>query len=881
MDLVRILLARCKALFRRRKLDADLDDELHAHIELAIREHMQRGLPHAAAKQEALRAFGGVTQTRETYRVQRGVPFLESLMQDIRFALRQVRQSPSFAVTTTLILTLGIGINSAIFSVVHHVLLESLPFPESNRLYAIWARSDTQGQARIFASGPDFLDYHDQSKSFAQMAEMVPYFTESWTGNGEPKLLECTAVSDDFFRMLGIRPFMGRFYTAGEYAVLANPSILISYRFWKSQLGGDPNVIGRTLTIGGEQSVIIGVAPPLPDLFPRTDLWLTLTTHPSWPFMKWRSNKFLTVMGRLKPGVAPSGVGAELTAVLRRAPGEPPDVRVDLIPLKDDLVGSVRMQLRLVLLAVALVLIVACLNIAALLSVRSARRSVEMALRLSLGAGLGRLRQQLFVEGAVLTALACIPGVAVAWLALRLLPQLTALHIPRLDDVHLSVPALLATGAVAAATTLFFGWAPSLSFSSLSLASCFRGGRTGISQSHRRSFSGLVVAEIACSLVLSVCAGLLLHSYWRLAHVDPGFQPDHMLTTYLRTNYYSAAGQPFWANLLQGIETIPGVRAAALGDCTPGKGAAPSTLIFDDRPNDPTHPAPAKGCWISSDFFRVSGTSLLQGRLFNAGDNMSSPAVVLISEQAARAYWPGENPIGRLIGVNYTGPGRVGSSTPRMRRVVGIVQGMKLNGMESPTDPAVYMPYLQDETYHDMATMSLFVRSVGDPLALDGAIRARIHAARAEQPVDAINSMDDELAQSMAPRRYSLSLLTAFTALTLLLCAVGVYSIVSYATLQRTREFGIRIAVGATRGDVIALVFRHGLALACAGCALGMCAALLVTRILTRLLFEVSPFDTASFVISALLLGFVAITACVFPALRAARLDLTRALRTE
>ena len=283
----------------------------------------------------------------------------------------------------------------------------------------MWARSDAQGSTRIAASGPDFLDYQDQNKSFSHIAEILPYFTFTWTGEGEPKLVMCSAVSEGFFSMLGIRPFMGRFYDAREYTYLGNDTILVSYRFWKKQLGSDPHVIGRVVHFEGVPETIVGVVPPMPDLFPDTDVWPKLTSRPSWDYMKWRGNKFLTVIGRLKPGVTTATAQAELTGILRRAPGEPPDVRVQLTPLKDDLVGSVRTQLQMILLSVALVLLVACTNIAALLLARAARRSGEMTLRLSLGAGHIRLRQQLVVEGFMLTLLACSPGVLLAWFALH------------------------------------------------------------------------------------------------------------------------------------------------------------------------------------------------------------------------------------------------------------------------------------------------------------------------------------------------------------------------------------------------------------------------------------------------------------------------------
>src|SRR5882757_264052 len=535
-----------RRLFSRHRHYDDLAVSIQEHLDERTEELIDDGMTRGEAAQNARREFGNVTLITERSREAWQWPALESIWADVKFALRQLRNSPGFTLSATLILTLGIGINTAVFSIVHHILLEPLPFSESHQLYAVWARSDAHGSARIAASGPDFLDYQEQSRSFSSAAEVLPHFSETWTGDGEPRLLYCTGISESFFAMLGIRPYMGRLYTAHDYDHLGSDTTLISYRFWKTKLGSDPHVLGRVIHIGGGAQTIVGVTPPiLSDLFPETDVWAEVTTHPSWPFMKWRSNKFLNVIGRLKPGITPAMAQGELTGILRRAVGEPSDVQVQLTPLKDDLVGPVRTPLRMIMVSVALVLFVACLNIAVLLLARSARRSGEMALRLTLGAERKRLLQQLTVEGFVLAAVACAPGVLLAWFALHLLPSLPGLKLPRLDGIRLNETALLVTGTIAAITTLFFGWVPSWMFSSLDLTSFLRSGRTGTGKSHQRAFSGLVVAELACAMVLSVCAGLLLHSYWRISHVDLGFEPDHMLTTYLRTNYYGPEGRSF------------------------------------------------------------------------------------------------------------------------------------------------------------------------------------------------------------------------------------------------------------------------------------------------------------------------------------------------
>jgi predicted permease len=440
---------------------------------------------------------------------------LVGVIDDIRFGLRMLAKKPGFAVLAILTLGIGIGASAVMLSVMQDVLIRPLPYAHSKRLYAIWASSDSIGQNRIAASGPDFVDYLEQNRSFAHIAEYLPRFTFTWTGDGEPRLVNCTAASEDFFTTLGIRPYLGRLYEPQEYTYLENDTLIVSYRFWKNQLGGDPHVIGRVVHFEGVNQTIVGVLPPMSDLFPDTDVWPKLTIRPSWPYMQWRGNKFLRVVGEVKLGVTPAMAEEELTTILRRAPEEPRDVRVHLVPLKEDFVGNVRLPLYATLAAAALILMVACINVAALLLARAVKRQSEMALRLSLGAGLSRIAQQLITEGMLLSAAGCAVGLLLAWSVLRLLARIPDLSVPRIDGVHLNGPALLATIAIASAMTLLFGWIPSASFSRLNLSSALR--PRGMEISGRRGFSlaFLVITEIACSVVLTVSVGLLVHSFWR------------------------------------------------------------------------------------------------------------------------------------------------------------------------------------------------------------------------------------------------------------------------------------------------------------------------------------------------------------------------------
>ena len=875
--------------------EAEIVEELSQHLEERFERALSEGASEEEAKQLALEELvqpDSISAQLQRVRMPLRRPSLTvgakktrrrfaGFLDDVRFGLRMLRKQPGFAVIAILTLGIGIGASTAMLSLVQDVLLRPLPYAHSDRLYAIWASSESTGQTKVAASGPDFVDYLEQNRSFAHIAEYIGLFTFTWTGDGEPKLVNCTAPSEQFFTMLGIRPYLGRLYEPREYTYLENDTLIVSYRFWKNQLGGDPDVIGRVIHFEGVAETIVGVLPPMPDLFPNTDVWAKLTVRPSWPYMQWRGNKFLRVVGELKPGVTPSMAEGDLTAILRRVPEEPRDVQVHLIPLKDDLVGNVRMPLYATLGAAALTLMVACINVAALLLARMVKREGEIAVRLSLGAGLPRIGQQLITESMLLSAIGCALGLLIACGVLRLLVRIPNLPLPRMESVHLNGPALLATIVIASAITVLFGWISSVGFSRLNLFSALR--PQGIQITGRRglSLALLVTGEIACSVVLTVSVCLLVHSFWRVIHVEPGFQPQSLLRVYLRTNYYSEKGRAFWKGVLTETASLPGVQHVALSDWRPGRDAATSTFVFEDRPNDPTHLPSGEGSWVSDDFFRTVGTPLIAGRFFTEHDDDKAPPVVVINDEAARQFWPGQNPIGKRIGVNYTGPGRRSEAAPRLREIVGVVGNIRHDSLDAPPAPAVYLPYLQDETNHDMATMSLFLRADGNVMALADSVRDRIHVVEPNQPVQNIQSVADMVSQSVATRRYTLVLVGAFAVVGLLLAAVGVYGVVSYATSQRAREFGIRIALGATRGRVVSHVLRSSAVLTAFGSLVGILGSLLLTHSLASLLFEVSPLDLLSFSAGVTLLVLVSIGASLLPAWRAARVDPIIAMQSE
>lgn len=807
---------------------------------------------------------------------------IESLLADLRFAWRGMRRSPGFFSVAVLTLALGIGFNAAIFSVFVHVLLAPLRFPDPGNLYMVTSHAPSLGDARRLASGPDFRDFRDGGTTLSGVAAAIGYFTEPWTGDGTPRVVQCTGPTQQFFRVMGIRPLLGRLYTAQEYSVLDTPSVLISEKFWKGQLGGDPHVIGRRITIGGSAQTIVGVIPTLPDLYPDTDLWLTTTTEPAWPFMNWRANKFLEVVARLKPGVSRSVAEEQLTTILRRGEGEPKDVQVQLTPLKDFIVGPVTKQLSIILAAVALVLLVTCMNTAALLLSRAVKRTPEMAIRMGLGATRGRIRRQLLAEGLLLSAMGGVLGLSLASLSLGLVQRIPGLALPRLEGLHLNAAAISVSIALVALTSVLFAMLPASLLSRLDLTSGLRGGRTETGKAQRRPFAALIVAEIACAVVLTVCAGLLVRSFVRVQEVDLGFQPAKVLTAYLRTPYFGPEGHTFWSRVLSGVASLPGARAAAASDCMPGAAANRAALRFDDRPNDMAHAPSGEGCWISADYFRTLGASLLRGRYFSQHDDENAPPVVIINAEAARRFYPGQDPIGKHITVDYLALGSRNNRPPPPREIVGVVGNVRQRALDMPTEPAIYMPYTQDDTNHVLASMNLFVRSAGgDPGLLSNSVRGEIQALYPNQPVEEITVMRDVVAHTIARRTYNVGLMSAFAGLALLLCALGIYGVVSWVTQQRTREIGIRMALGASRRDVLVTVLRQGTSLIGAGVALGIGLSLPATHALAQLLFETTPLDPAIFLAAALLLGATGVLACLLPGIRAAQLDPREALNTE
>jgi putative ABC transport system permease protein len=875
------LIARVVGVFRSRHIETDLREEVQSHIDMRTELLIARGASPHAARLEALQHFGNRTLVQEEARRQEVLPRLESVVQDLQYGARLLRRSPSFTAAALLTLGLGIGLNTAMFSVFHHTLLAPLQLTDPDRLYLVSSRAVSLGDARRASSGPDFRDYRAQNTVFTGVAAAIPRFTEVWTGDGEPRVVMCASPTEQFFAVLGIRPALGRLFLPNEFHDLHNETLIISWKFWKNQLGGDPHVIGRVLHIEDVPSVIVGVLPPMTDVYSDVDVWLKLTTEPAWPFMDWRANKFLDVIGRLRPGVSPQVAEQQLTTILRRAVGEPVDVRVQLTPLREFVVGPVSRQLAIMMGAVSVVLLVTLLNTAALLLARSVKRAPELAVRLGLGASRARIQRQLLVEGLLLSAIGGAFGVALAFVAVGFVRRMPGIAIPRIDGLHVDGAAITITVAVVVLTSVVFALLPGALLRP-DLATAFRGSRTETGRA-QRPFAALVVAEMACAVVLAICAGLLVRSSLRLNAVNTGYQPERVVSAYLRTNYDSSDGYSFWQSVLDAGATVPGATSSAISDCVPSSRANAATILFADRANVRGQEPSTEACWISPDYFRTLGASLVRGRYFSDHDVLESPPVAIINAEAARRLFPGEDPIGKRVGVNYLALGsRMRDSVQRWREIVGVVSNFRQRAVDLPAGPGVYLPYTQDETYHVLNSMHLYVRSANaDPSALGRGIRTKVQAMYPNQPVEDIRVMRQVIAMSMARRTYAVTLMAGFAGLALLLCGLGIYGVVSYAMQQRTREFGIRMALGAQRRNVVGQVLQQGGTLIGAGVVVGVVVAFPATRAVAQLLFETAVADPLVYFAAVAVLGVTGMAACLLPAIRASRLDPRAALNEE
>ena len=833
---------------------------------------------------------------------------MTTLWQDVRYGARVLLSKPGFTLIAMLALALGIGANSAIFSVVNTVLLRPLPFDKPEQLMFVNLTNPEKGISSFGVSLPDFREWRDRNQVFEHIAAMnIQDFNLSAgpSGDTEPERISGATVSADFFSVLRLNPAEGRVFSAEEEQFGNHRVVVLSHAVWQQRFGGRHDLIGQPITLNGETFTVIGIMPPgfqFPDSSlgaPATGLWTPLAVDPSSEYNT-RGNYWLSVMARLKPGVSEAQAGSNMTSVMEQLQREVPDLAgmgVRIVSLRQATVGSVETALWILLAAVGFVLLIACANVANLLLARATARQKEIAVRTALGASRGRIVRQLLTESMMLGLSGGALGILLALWSVDLLARLSSDNLPRAGEIKIDIAVVAFTLAVSLLTSLIFGLAPALHASRVDLnESLSEGGRGSSAGGGRRLRGALVAAEIALSLVLLIGAGLMINSFLRLQNVNPGFKADHVLTmqmTLPQARYPDARSDltsGFFQQLIERVRTLPGVESAAVTSSLPlVAGGWGKMFTREDRP------APAsmeevplvQYRQMSSDYFNTLKVPLMKGRFFSDEDNNSKVPVAILNETAADRFFEGEDPIGKVIKLGppeeMIPPGIVppGFRFPRFT-IVGVVADVKHYGLDQGVRPEVYTPHAILTKWQDSArTMFLAMRTTGDPMTLVGAVRSQVLAIDKDQPISQVASMESLLSTSLAQPRFSMLLLGIFAGVALVLAAVGVYGVMSYSVTQRTREIGIRIALGARSEDVFKIVVREGMTVALIGIVIGLAGALAVTRVMATLLFGVTATDPLTFAAVSVLLTGVALGACFVPARRAAKVDPMVALRYE
>jgi predicted permease len=878
--------------------ETEIVEELSQHLEEEYERVLSRGGSEAEAHQKALDQLNTPDLLRREFKsVERplskqpvtsgahgGVNLFADLLQDTRYALRMLAKNPAFTSIAIVVLALGIGANSAIFSVVDAVLLRPLPFKHPEQLVMIWENAAHLGFPRNTPSPANFIDWQKEAQSFTGMAATVER-SFNLTGVGEPERLAGRRVSANLFDLLGVPALLGRTFVADDDKP-GSHVVLLSYPLWQRRFGSDPAVIGRALTLNGESYTVIGVMPPLVQLpgyaNQHDQLWVPIA-FPAEEAAQ-RGNHFLEVIARMKPGLTVKQAQAEMETIAARLATQYPDYNMRIgavvVPLHEQVVGDIKPALLVLLGAVAFVLLISCANVANLLLARAAVRQKEIALRLAVGASRSRLTRQFLTESVLLALFGAGLGLLLALAGIRILRIFIPSTISQVETIHIDGRVLVFTALVAVITGIVFGLAPAIHGSHLNLNDTLKeGGRDSSGSSKGNRARGLlVVGEVAVSFVLLIGAGLLINSFFHLRNLDPGFRADHLLTMKVDLSEVKYSDRErrvaFFDEVIRRVRALPGVQSAAVAGNLPltynGDSASISVEGLPDPPPDQRPDVVFRA--IGAGYFGTMGIPIVHGRDFTDQDKADSKDAVVISEKTAQHFWPGQDPIGKRL--------KPGSSASKSawREVIGIVKDVRQNDLIAPPKMQMYFTYRQ---LKDMSANALVVRTSIEPMSLAASVRNSIWSVDKDQTVADIDTMDHIVAQAVARQRFSMILLALFAGLALLLASVGIYGVMSYSVAQRTREIGIRMALGARQTDVLQMTVMHGLKLVGAGMMIGLLAAFFVTRVLATLLFGITATDPITFVGISVVLLAVAILASYVPALRATRVDPLTALRAQ
>jgi predicted permease len=870
---------RLKAVFDRKTLDRDLEDEVAFHLSMREEKNRRAGIDPEEARYAARRQFGNTTSLKERSQEMWTYLALENLWQDLRYGLRLLRKSPGFTATAVLTLALGIGANTTIFSVVDAVLLRPLPFPASDRLVRIWESKPKEGYFRNVVNGLNFLDWREQNHTFESMTA-ISGATVNLKMNGQPLAVQGLSVSPDFFSVLRAMPYLGRTFTSEDGIPGRDNEAILSYELWQKQFGGRPDIIAQKLEVNGQPAEIVGVMPrgfSLPNN--KADIWTPLAIVRS---KDWEGGRFLTAVGRLRDGVTLQQAKQDMARVGQFTADQRPDYNkgwsIQLVPFYEDETHDVRRPLLVLLAAVGFVLLIACANVANLLLMRGTGRQREMAVRAALGASRTRIMQQLLVEGLILSFAGTAAGIGFANWAIRglvaMIPASTPL--PLIGAIAIDRRVFAFSFAVSLFTAIVFGLAPAMRLSRVHLQDAMKQGalRSGVG-GHRILRQSFVVTEIALAFVLMVGAGLMLRSFERLLSVNPGFEPEHVLTMHIFTSPEkykdNQKRSQYVEQILREIRNTPGVRSAGSTHFLPMTERV-SSSCFASIYQPPVKPADAPNARfliVSEGYFDAMGTPLLGGRDFSSRDSFGTPSVMMVNRAFVEEFLPNADPLGKKF--------RVCWSNPDPAEIIGVVANTRQTDLQDAPQPTIFLPNAQAPMYF----ADLVVRAQGDPRQIMLSAEIAVHRIDPDQAVSGIQTMENVLSDSVSSPRLQLVLLLIFAGIALVLAMIGVYGVVSYSVRQRIQELGIRIALGARPSDIAGLILKEVLLLAVIALTIGLSCALILTRVLRNLLFDVTPTDPATLLSVSCLVICVAAVAAFMPARRAMRVDPTVALRYE
>ena len=880
------LASRTRTWLSPRRVDQEFAHELQTHLDMLTDENIRRGMPPEEARRAARIKLGGVTQLKETNRELRGLPFIETFFQDARYALRMLRKNPGFTAVAVLTLALGIGANTAIFSVVYAVLLKPLPYANPDQLVSAFAADTQEGVPEDGTSYPNFEEWRAQNHVFSELAT-IDFHQLTLTGRGKPSEVNTCVVTPEHFAVLDVKPLQGRVFFPEDGKRGAPPVVIVSENLWRGTLGADPKILGSSIILDKRPFTVVGIMPASfrsPFINSKPEVWIPLVQDPlfgSW--MARRGGHWLAVFARLKPGVSIAQAQAEMDAISARLASEYPAENkgwtVRLVPMQKEIVGDVRTALLVLLGAVGLVLLIACANIANLLLTRATSRSKEIAIRIALGAGRARIIRQMLSETAVLGLLGGIIGIALAYAGVQALSSLMPEGLPRLNAIRVDNFVLVFALALSAASSVAFGLVPAMFSANSNIQANLRegGGGSGESGNRRRARSFLAASEIALAMVLLVGAGLLLRSFSKLTAVSPGFNADHLVKAEISLPQYQYSTPQQWIafsdELLARVQAQPGMKDTAVAIPLPivnGK----INLAFDIVGTPPASEGESRladYASVSPEYLRVMGIPLLAGRFFSQQDIFSASQVSVISKTFAQRYFPNQDPIGKRLNFGFPPNGDVD------REIVGIVGDVRDVSLGEAPGPMMYVPYAQAPFWG----ANLVVKSTLSTDAVAAAIRQEVQKIDKDLPITEVGKMPDFIDASVSQQRFRTFLLGLFAAMALVLAATGIFGVIAYSVACRTNEIGIRVALGASRSAILRMILRETLLLTLAGLLVGVPCALAASHLIGHLLFGVSANDPLTLATVAFILAAVATLAGYIPARRAMQVDPMLALRHE